>query len=259
MALATPSVARLPGRHSGRTAVITGGSRGLGRAYAERLAAEGARVVIADLDGGSESQAHIREQGGEAWGVVCDVSDPGSVEALAGRVGELGGADILVHNAGIYPMQPLAGMTFAEWRRVMAINLDSLFLLTQAVAPRMRQQGWGRIVGVASATFHQGTPGMSHYVASKGGVIGFIRAIAAELGRDGVTANAVAPGFIRTEGTSTGAHDAAGLFDKTLAAQAIKHTGTPSDLVGAVSFLASDDAAFITGQTLLVDGGIARA
>jgi NAD(P)-dependent dehydrogenase (short-subunit alcohol dehydrogenase family) len=156
-------------------------------------------------------------------------------------------------------MQPLGDISFADRRRVVGINLDSLFLLTQTFLPPMRQRGWGRIIGVASATFQTGAPGMAHYVASKGGVIGFIRAVATEVGGDGITANAIAPGFIRTEGTSTGAHDAAGLFDKTLAAQAIKHTGHPDDLVGALSFIASDDAAFMTGQTLFVDGGITRS
>jgi NAD(P)-dependent dehydrogenase (short-subunit alcohol dehydrogenase family) len=259
MATESPSPSITPGRHSGRTAVITGAGRGIGRGYAERLAAEGAQVVIADLTGGDDAAERIRARGVDAWGVTCDASDADSVAALADRVAKLGGADILVHNAAIYPMQALADISFTDWRRVMTINLDSLFLLTQAFLPHMREQGWGRIVGIASGMFHLGAPGMPHYVASKGGVIGFIRAIAAEIGVDGITANANAPGFIRTEGTSTGEHDAAGLFDLTLAAQAIKHTGKPDDLVGALSFVVSDDAAFMTGQTLLVDGGLARA
>jgi 3-oxoacyl-[acyl-carrier protein] reductase len=247
------------GRHSGRTAVVTGAARGLGRAYAERLAAEGGRVVVADLAGAEEAGKSLREQYGDVWGMSCDVSEPDDVGRLGTRVAELGGADILVHNAGIYPMQPLGDISFADWRRVIGINLDALFLLTQTFLPQMRERGWGRIIGVASATFQTGAPGMAHYVASKGGVIGFIRAVATEVGGDGITANAIAPGFIRTEGTSTGAHDAAGLFHKTLAAQAIKHMGHPDDLVGALSFIASDDAAFMTGQTLFVDGGITRS
>jgi NAD(P)-dependent dehydrogenase (short-subunit alcohol dehydrogenase family) len=259
MAIEAPSPSVAAGRHSGRTAVVTGAGRGIGRAYAERLASEGARVVLADLTGVDEAAERISARDAEAWGFACDVADPESVTRLAARVEELGGADILVHNAAIYPMQAVAEISFADWRRVIAVNLDSLFLLTQAFLPRMRERGWGRIVGIASGMFHMGAPGMPHYVASKGGVIGFIRAIAAEIGVDGVTANAIAPGFIRTEGTSTGEHDAAGLFEMTLAAQAIKHTGHPADLVGALSFVVSDDAAFMTGQTLLVDGGLARA
>ena len=243
----------------GRTAVITGAARGIGRAYAERLAADGARLVLADVAEAQETKASIESHGGSATALSCDVSEPGSVDELASRVAELGGADILVHNAGIYPMQPVSEITFAQWRRVMSVNLDGLFLLTQAFLPRMRERGWGRIVGISSGMFHMGAPGMPHYVASKGGVIGFIRALAPEIGPDGVTANAIAPGFIRTEGTSTGAHDDAGLFDMTLQMQAVKHTGTPADLTGALSFIVSDDAAFMTGQTMLVDGGLARA
>lgn len=166
---------------------------------------------------------------------------------------------MLVHNAGIYPMRHFEEITFEEWRKVMSVNLDSIFLLTQAVLPHMREQGWGRIVGIASGMFHAGAPGSLHYVASKGGVIGFVRSLAAEVGVDGVTVNAIAPGLIRSAGTSTGVHDDLGLFEMVAQASAVKRAGVPEDLTGALNFLLSDQASFMTGQTLLVDGGLGRA
>jgi NAD(P)-dependent dehydrogenase (short-subunit alcohol dehydrogenase family) len=236
--------------------VVTGAGRGIGRAYAERLAADGARLVLADLEPADETAAAI---GAAASTVVCDVADPESVAALVARTAELGGADILVHNAGIYPMKPYTEIEFEEWRRVMAVNLDSLFLLARGFLPTMRERGWGRIVGISSGMFHAGAPGSLHYVASKGGVIGFVRALAAEVGADGVTVNAIAPGLIRSDGTSTGVHDELGLFEIVVAHQSIKREGVPGDLTGALSFLVSDEASFLTGQTLLIDGGSSRA
>ncbi len=246
-------------RHQGRTAVVTGAAVGIGRAYARRVAAEGASVILADVADASETEKLISDSGGRASFVRCDVSDPESVAALAAGVADKGGADILVHNAGIYPMKPADQITFEEWRRVMAVNLDSIFLLTQALLPHMRDGGWGRIVGIASGMIHAGAPGSLHYVASKGGIIGFVRALAAEVGEHGVTVNAIAPGLIRSHGTSTGVHDDLGLFEMVAQVQAVKRNGEPEDLTGALSFLLSDEASFMTGQTLLVDGGLSRA
>ncbi len=246
-------------RHEGRLAVVTGAGQGIGQAYARRLATDGAQLVLADVSTTSQTQQLIENDGGKATFVQCDVTDPDSITNLANVVAELGGADILVHNAGIYPMAPVEKITFEAWRRVMAVNLDSMFLLTQAFLPHLREQGWGRIVGIASAMFHVGSPGSLHYVASKGGIIGFVRALATEVGVDGVTVNAIAPGLIRSAGTSTGIHDELNLFDMVIGHQAVKRTGLPEDLTGALSFLVSDDASFITGQTLLVDGGTGRA
>ena len=259
--LPQPDVARrvVRDRHNGRLAVITGAAQGIGRAYAERLAAEGAHVVIADIAPADGVRTQIEAAGGVASAVGCDVCEPASVAELASTVADLGGADILLHNAGIYPMSPHDQITFEEWRRVLAVNLDSMFLLSQAFLPHMREQGWGRIVGISSAMFHAGSPGSLHYVASKGGIIGFIRALAAEVGPDGVTVNAIAPGLIRSDGTSKGIHDELGLFDLVVEHQAVKRTGLPQDLAGAISFLLSDDAEFITGQTLVIDGGLTRA
>lgn len=244
--------------HEGRTAVITGAAQGIGRAYARRLAADGAFVILADVGDATGSQDLITAEGNRAVALRCDVSDPDSVTALADRVEELGGADILVNNAGIYPMAPAHEITFADWRRVMSVNLDSLFLLSQAFLPHMREQKWGRIVGIATGMFHSGAPGSLHYVASKGGVIGFVRALAPEVGPDGITVNAISPGLIRSEGTSTGVHDDLGLFDMVVQMQSVKRNGVPEDLVGMMSFLCSEESAFMTGQTLLLDGGAAR-
>jgi NAD(P)-dependent dehydrogenase (short-subunit alcohol dehydrogenase family) len=247
-------------RHEGRTAVVTGAAAGIGQAYAQRLAAEGAKVVVADIADPTETLSLIEAAGSEGLGVNCDVSSAEDVAALAAAAAErFGGVDILVHNAGIYPICEFKDMSFEQWRQVMSVNLDSMFHACHEFLPGMRERGWGRILCIASTTFHDGTPGMSHYVASKGGLIGFLRSLAAEIGEDGVTINALAPSLVRSKGTIEGPHEELGLFDFVAQGQAIKRTQEPSDLVGAASFLTSDDAAFITGQTLVVDGGWVRA
>jgi NAD(P)-dependent dehydrogenase (short-subunit alcohol dehydrogenase family) len=170
---------------------------------------------------------------------------------------ELGPCEILVANAGVYPVLDLAETDWEDWRRIMSINVDSLFHLGKAFLPEMMERGWGRIVAVSSTTFHMGTPRFAAYTTSKAAVIGFVRAVATEVGDAGVTINAIAPSLVRTEGTLAGPQ--VDWFESTSLMQAIKRVEEPADLVGAVSFFASDDAAFITGQTLPVDGGLARA
>ena len=246
--------------HIGKVAVITGAAAGIGQAYARRLADDGAKVVVADAQDGDATVRLVQAAGGSAVAVHCDVSEPAQVAALAQAVeGQFGRCDILVNNAGIYPIQMFDEMTFADWRRLMAVNLDAQFLTIKAFAPGMRRRRWGRIVNMASDTFLSNLTGFAHYIASKGGVIGLTRALASEFGEDGVTVNAIAPGLVRTPGTSgrrrrpgpaTGDE-----FEAAASHQSIKRGLVPEDLTGTLSFLTSDDAAFITGQTLYVNGG----
>jgi NAD(P)-dependent dehydrogenase (short-subunit alcohol dehydrogenase family) len=247
-------------RHEGRTALITGAAAGIGQAYAQRLAADGANVVVADIADGSETVGLVEAAGGQAIAVECDVSSGEAVAgAAAGAQESFGTVDILLHNAGIYPIQEFKDMSFEDWRKVMSVNLDSAFHLCHELLPGMREQEWGRVIIIASNTFHAGIGGMAHYIASKGGLIGFLRSLAAEVGEEGVTVNGIAPSLVRSKGTIEGPHEELGLFEFVAQGQAIKRTEQPADLVGAASFLASDDAAFITGQTLCVDGGWVRA
>src|SRR5215475_8439830 len=188
--------------HIGKVAVITGAAAGIGQAYARRLADDGAKVVVADAQDGDATVGLVQAAGGSAVAVRCDVSEPAQVAALAQAVeAQFGRCDILVNNAGIYPIQMFDEMTFADWRRLMAINLDAQFLTIKAFASGMRRRRWGRIVNMASDTFHSNLTGFTHYIASKGGVIGLTRALASEFGEDGVTVNAIAPGLTRTTGT----------------------------------------------------------
>lgn len=251
-------------RHEGKTVVISGAASGIGQASAVRLAGEGALIVIADRAKADETLRAVEAVGGKAVAVQCDISDPASVALLKAKVETNGGnCDILVNNAGIYPVQTFDEITFEDWRHVLSVNLDSMFLMAKAFIDGMRRKGWGRIINFASDTVSLTVPDFVHYITSKAGVIGFTRSLATEFGAHGVTVNAIAPGLTRTAGTLArreipGAMTNAQLFDLMANMQSIKRGEQVSDLVGAVSFLASDDAAFITGQTLYVNGGLTR-
>jgi NAD(P)-dependent dehydrogenase (short-subunit alcohol dehydrogenase family) len=207
----------------------------------------------------------VEKTGRRVLYINCDVASPEAVSKLAAEVEKtFSRCDILINNAGIFKLQKFEDMSFADWRRTLSINLDSMFLTSSAFLPGMKRRGWGRIVNMASSTFATVTNGFSHYIASKGGVIGLTRALASEYGPHGVTVNAIAPAFVRTPGAMSrgprpGETDMEGSFAAAAAKQAIPRGQLPSDLVGTVSFLCSDDAAFITGQTINVNGGLVRS
>ena len=245
---------------AGKTAIVTGAATGIGAATATLLAARGARVVAAGLQPEqlSEIVAAIEADGGEAVAVEADLSDPAQIEAVAARAQEaFGGADILVNNHAIYPLGPWHEADAAEWDAVFATNVRSYFLLAKVVRPQMIARGGGAIVNVASVTFYWGEAGLVSYVASKGAVIGFTRSLAREAGPEGIRVNAVAPGAFPTAATAIHA-DQDALWRGVLEAQSIKRRGEVEDVARAIAFFAGDDSGFVSGQTLLVDGGWMR-
>ena len=246
--------------NEGKLAVVTGAAAGIGQAISARLARDGFDIAIADIAPADETVALVEQAGRSALAVPTDVASLEQVDAFAARVLERWErCDVLVANAGIYPLIPFTETTPEIWRRVMGINLDSLFFTTRAFLPGMRAAGWGRIVAIASNTFFLGVPNHAAYVASKGGMIGFVRSLATEIGNEGVTVNAIAPNLTRTKGTEEGPHTELGIFEFARQGQAIQRTQLPEDIVGTVSFVVSDEAAFMTGQTLVIDGGTAHA
>jgi NAD(P)-dependent dehydrogenase (short-subunit alcohol dehydrogenase family) len=243
-------------RFEGRTAIVTGAARGIGAAVAKRLGAEGAVVAVADINEAG-AKATAKAIGGQAFAVGCDIGEPDSVARLHKTVVERAGTiDVLVNAAAIVPFVPWADLTFEEWRRIMRVNLDGLFLMCRASSDVMRANAYGRIVNICSNSIFAGTPNMAHYVASKGGVFAFTRALATELGGARITVNSVCPGLTDTEGVQETPHKNAFEFVDML--QAIKGRGTPQDIVPAVAFLASEEAHWITGQAVNVDAGMVR-
>ena len=238
-------------------AIVTGAARGIGLAIARRLARDGAGVVLLDRDADALSRAteELRNESPDVSPIAVDVTVEEAVRAAVdGIVSTRGRVDVLVNNAGIYPHTPFEELTFAEWRRVLATNLDSVFLCSHAVFPAMKARGYGRIVNISSAGFHVGEPEMTHYIASKGGVIGFTRALALAGGPHGITVNAITPGFIETPGVLEDPDELAAI-DQFVAEQTVKRRGVPEDIAECVSYLVSPAASFITGQTVNVDGG----
>jgi 3-oxoacyl-[acyl-carrier protein] reductase len=241
---------------AGKTAIVTGAATGIGAATARLLAERGARVLAVGLQPERLREAVAGVAGAEAFD--ADVSDPAAIEAVAARAqAAFGGADILVNNAAVYPIGPWYEADAAQWDEVYATNVRGYFLLAKAVRPQMLARGGGAIVNVASVTFYWGEALLASYVASKGAVIGFTRALAREAGPEGIRVNAVAPGAFPTAATAIHA-DQEKLWRDVLAAQSLKRRGEVEDVARAIAFFAGEDSRFVTGQTLLVDGGWMR-
>ena len=239
----------------GKVAIVTGGAQGIGRAIADRLAADGARIVIADLKGAQDAAADFAD----GVGLTIDVSSEDDVARMAAETVErCGSIDVLVNNAGLYAslaMRPFEQIPVDEWRQVMDVNVLSMFLTCRAVVPRMRERGGGRIVNISSGTPFRGVPFLLHYVTSKGAIVALTRALAKELGADDILVNCVAPGFTMSDGVHEHPEVIEALQDVSVSARTIKRDQVPADIVGAVAFLCGPGASFITGQTMVIDGG----
>ncbi len=249
-------------RLSGRTAIVTGGAKGIGRHYSQALAAEGAQVMIADIADGSELAQEIAARHGanSVASAVADVSDEASVERLvAAMLARFGKIDVLVNNAALYAPLPETKCTEIDaglWDRVMAVNLRGPFLMVKHVAPHMQAQGYGKIINIGSGTAFRGIPWMLHYVTSKGGIMAFTRALARELGEHGIRVNTLSPGFTLSDTVlreNPGHVETA--RERAVQSRSLRRDEHPQDLLGALVFLSSADSDFITGQTLAVDGG----
>jgi NAD(P)-dependent dehydrogenase (short-subunit alcohol dehydrogenase family) len=241
---------------AGRVAVVTGAARGIGQAIALRLAEAGHALALGDVRPADETADAIGKAGGEAFCVGCDLGSAAGVDVLVREVsGRFGRCDVLVNCAGLMLFQPFAEVTLDTWRRIQAVNVEAAFQLCAAFVPGMAERGFGRIVNVASNTVWK-PPGAGFvpYIASKGAIVGFTRALATELGASGITVNAIAPGLTRSPGAEEGNTEEH--FDEVRMAQAVPRSLQPGDMAGAVAFLASDDAAMISGQTLRIDGGL---
>jgi 3-oxoacyl-[acyl-carrier protein] reductase len=244
---------------NGKVAIITGASRGIGKAIAERLALEGAAVVIADLDSersaAEELAKKLESQGSRAVARPCDVTKADTIDGLVSWVaGEWDRIDILVNNAGITRDGLILRMKEDDWNAVLAVNLKSAYLCSKAVCRPMMKSGGGRIINITSVVGLMGNPGQTNYAASKAGLIGFTKSLARELASRSITVNAVAPGYIRTRMTEALPESTREQVTRQIP---LARLGEPRDVAAAVAFLASPDAAYITGQVLVVDGGLA--
>jgi len=244
---------------SGRIAIVTGGGSGIGLAISERLASDGAAVAIFDRDGDASegAAAKIAASGGSAIGLTVDVTDRSGIDAGVAEVRErLGAATILVNNAGLQGFDKFLNISVELWNQILAVSLTGTFHCCQAVVPDMVEAGWGRIVNISSSSAHSGQPLMTHYVAAKAGVIGFTKALALELGPKGITVNTIPPGFIDTPMLRRAEEKGLlGDVDAHAARTPVRRIGRPEDIAAACAFLVRDEASFITGQVIGVNGG----
>jgi NAD(P)-dependent dehydrogenase (short-subunit alcohol dehydrogenase family) len=242
-------------RLAGKVAIVTGGARHIGAVYARRFASEGAAVVIADILDGDSVVREIESAGGRALGLKIDVSKEEDTQQMAAdAVRAFGRIDILVNNAAIFiniQRHPFYEITADEWDRVSAVNIKGPFLCAKAVFSQMKEQKYGKIINISSSTAYWGTPMFLHYVASKAALVGMTRSLAREVGEFGICVNAIAPGLVEHEGQNA----PKALTELQLNARSIKRLETPEDLLGVLVYLASPDSDFVTGQTLVVDGG----
>jgi NAD(P)-dependent dehydrogenase (short-subunit alcohol dehydrogenase family) len=239
----------------GKVAIVTGAAQGIGRAIADALAAEGARIVVADLRGAEEAAKAF--DGGV--GIAVDVSKEDDVQRMADEtMRQCGGIDILVNNAGLYAsltMRPFDQIPLDEWRQVMDVNVASMFLTCRACVVHMRERGGGKIVNISSGTPFRGVPFLLHYVTSKGAIVAFTRALAKELGKDNVLVNCVAPGFTLSTGVQEHPEVVEALRTVSVSARTIQRDQVPEDVTGAVVYFCSPASDFVTGQTIVIDGG----
>jgi NAD(P)-dependent dehydrogenase (short-subunit alcohol dehydrogenase family) len=243
----------------GKVAVITGGAIGIGAAIAAEFGAAGAKVVVADVRGAEAAAKSLTAEGFCAIGVTADVTSPAALETLADATAEaFGGADILVNNAGIFAgleFRPFTEIPLEEWHKVLDVNVLGYFLAARAIVPQMRARGGGRIVNIGSTSQLKGTVGLVHYSASKGAVAGLTRALARELGPDNILVNQIAPGFTISDGVAEHMACFSAMRASAPGARVLQRDMVPSDIVGAVRFLAGPWSQFMTGQTVVVDGG----
>lgn len=241
-----------------RVAIVTGAVVGNGRAFCKRLAEEGAHIMIADIADAGAVIEEVRAGGGEIDAVRVDATSEKETRKMVARTLErFGRVDILVNNVGFYHEEPFELISFDEWKKMLAINLDSLFLTTKAVLPAMKENGFGRIIALSSDTVWLGTPYLVHYITSKMGVIGFVRSLASEVGKYGITVNAITVGLTATQ-RPPGEKLIGNILEHLLPQQAVHRADEPEDIAEVVAFLASPESSIITGQTLNVDGGMAR-
>lgn len=251
----------IPAWSEPRVAIVTGGGAGIGEAISTRLAAEGAAVAVLDLDGdtAAATAAAIEAAGGTATAIACDVADRAAIEtAVAATVERLGPPTILINNAGITPFARFLDISREEFDEVVAVNLRGTFELCQVVIPHMIEAGWGRIVNISSSSAQTGNAGQTHYSATKGAVIALTRSLAKEFGRKGITVNAVPPSFVETPALHRAAHDGRlgpGGIDTHVATTPVRRVGRPTDIAAACAYLCRDDASYVTGQVLGVNGG----